>query len=125
MASVPLQNVSPGHPRFVAGFVLTGNQVNADGTTSPVLDTTTALVVTTSRSEIVASVDPANNRRVVISASSNLTPGSPAVSGIVTVDTSPPLPTGKNVVISVQVSSATDQRSLSWDPLTGGTTGDA
>ena len=123
MPSIPAQNVSPGHARFVGGFILIGNQVNPDGTTAPVVDTTTPLVLSTSRPEIVASIDPGDNRKVVITA--NIAPGAPQVTGTVTINTSPALPVNMGASIPVTVSSAPDQRKLVWDPTQGGTQGDA
>lgn len=123
MAPIPLQNVSPGHPRFVAGLVLIANQVNPDGTTTPVVDTTTALTLTPSGSEIVATIDPSDNRKVILTA--NMAPGAATVTRNVIVNTNPALPVNMHVSIPVSVSSAPDHRKVTWDPAQGGTTGDA
>lgn len=123
MAAIPTQSVLSGHPRFIGGFILISNQINPDGTTSAVVDTTTPLVLTTSRPEIVASIDPGDNRKVIITA--NIAPGSPQVTGSVGVNTNPPLPVNMGASISVAISSAPDQRKITWDPTQGGTQGDA
>lgn len=104
-----------------------GNQLNPDGSTTAVLDTTTALVLTNNLPALVqAAIDPSDNRRVVLTANPAAPFGGAQSTVIVTVNTNPALPGGPaaSITIPITFTPATDKRSLVWDPAQGGIAGD-
>lgn len=125
MTSIPNQPVSPGHPRFVGGFVLTATQVNPDGTTEAVVDITSALTVASNNSFVLAAMDPTDNRKVIVSANPSAPVGGQVSNATITVNTSPGLPGNGAISFTAVFTPAPDRRSLTWDPATGGSQGDA
>lgn len=124
MATVPTQQVSPGHARFVGGIILFATHINPDGSTVAVIDTETHLVVSSTLTVVIATVDPLDNRKVILTASSNASLGGSPINGVVIVNTDPVLP--NNIVLNIPFTftPAVDRRSILWDPAQGGTQGD-
>lgn len=125
MVAIPNQSISPGHARFIGGIILFSTQINTDGSTTAVVDTTTPLVVTSNfPSTVVASMDPSDNRKVLLTANPGAAIGGSAFNGTVTVNTNPPLPSGIFLTIPFTFTPAVDRRNILWDPAQGGTQGD-
>lgn len=102
-----------------------GNQLNPDGSTTAVLDTTTALTLVSNNPQLVqATIDPSDNRKVILTSNPAAPLGGSPSTVFVNVNTNPGVPGGA-VVIPITFTPATDKRSLTWDPLTGGVSGDA
>lgn len=125
MVAIPNQLISPGHARFIGGIILFSTQINTDGSTTAVVDTTTSLIVTSSfPSAVVASMDLSDNRKVLLTANPSAAVGGSAFSGTVTVNTNPVLPNGVSLTIPFTFTPAIDRRNVLWDPAQGGTQGD-
>lgn len=70
MSNAPSQIISPGHRRFV-GVVVTRNNIDpSTGINTPVTDTVSALTFPSNNhpEAVTPSVDPSNNRRVILTA---------------------------------------------------------
>ncbi len=90
--NAPTQSLSAGHPRFVDVAVFLTVVDPVTGVATAVLDTTSALVLSTNRPDAcVLSVHPTLNRRVVLTAGS-LPPGSADVGWSATVQSNPASP---------------------------------
>lgn len=85
MSNAPLQNISIDHPRFVDVLVYVTAVDPVTGVVTTSIDSTSALVVSVNQpSACVPTVDPANPRRVILTAGI-LPVGGPDVGWSVTV----------------------------------------
>lgn len=121
MTTIPNQPVSPGHGRFVAGFALTKTLINPDGSSTAVPDPDTDLIVTSSKPEVIASVDAGDKRRVNLVPNPSTPPGTTIVNGFVTV--SAPAIQESPLQIPFGFQPAAPQVHLTWDTAAGGNSG--
>lgn len=115
MANTPPQTISPGHRRRIGVTVFRNNIDPITGVNTPVVDTTSDLILTTNRSDAVtASVDPTNKRKVILTAVPLF---GAAIGWTVTVSADVPdgVPPGATVGIPGTTQPVSNLNHIDWD----------